>query len=737
MAKDRKKKDAQENGVLKSKKPRKLTRILAVGLAILAICGVVFPVFTACTNTPEPTPTPTPTPTPEPTPIVLAEDVDELMAKYGDNVNAFLENDVLQEIVEHGQTAGYDADKLVDATFDLGDGSASELDSVKTIFTYNVGGDDGNDRYYAINEMTFDSPLDLDDIAEYDEHSTELAQAVADADITTEYSTNYDAGYNYENSDLAQTIYDHIAPDAPDATHLILNYDGAGRGVMGGTIVDVENYTLVAQTDDSVTEYKLRFKEGVSIDEAFSSSDELYTVSSEVVEEIDTPDVYKEYVPEIAHTPVIEVDNLGQLFTEYKTQTENFLKDNTFNAIYDIVGNLYNPDNVKSVRYSVGDNSASTLSSMQVEFTIKNPAVEGNETYYRATINFDSPVSLVDIANNDSDLTDTIRNADVVRDVTFAYNAKDTQLRMDEVVSKLNAMGVSITDDMQVMASFGSNGTCNVAIADNDGYSQYSFTATNHGTLVEKFDNAENVFVEKEYVEDNYEQGGTENPGGDINIDEDAATIAENLQPLQEAINKAAFSNYTMSDIRWDLGEPDQDGNYDSIRIAFVGINKNNNNSTYIVANVDFPYSISANDLVNTPSVIEEMASKIGYNSVMPEYYTTYNPTTLTTEQNNLVDAVADYLITDGYNADLDGTIKLYTNYGPEAAGTVNRFTIIFINDEGIREFNFNTPYNSNLNTMIEYIKNGQATITSQEIVDFSDNQIVVDEINLSEYNEL
>lgn len=701
------------------------------------LCLPALALFAACAPTDPQTPPSGTVETPPPGVSPLAEDVDELMAKYGDNVNAFLENDVLQEIVEHGQTAGYDADKLVDATFDLGDGSASELDSVKTIFTYNVGGDDGNDRYYAINEMTFDSPLDLDDIAEYDEHSTELAQAVADADITTEYSTNYDAGYNYENSDLAQTIYDHIAPDAPDATHLILNYDGAGRGVMGGTIVDVENYTLVAQTDDSVTEYKLRFKEGVSIDEAFSSSDELYTVSSEVVEEIDTPVVYKEYVPEIAHTPVIEVDNLGQLFTEYKTQTENFLKDNTFNAIYDIVGNLYNPDNVKSVRYSVGDNSASTLSSMQVEFTIKNPAVEGNETYYRATINFDSPVSLVDIANNDSDLADAISNADVVRDITFAYNAKDTQLHMDEVVSKLNAMGVSITDDMQVMASFGSNGTCNVAIADNDGYSQYSFTATNHGTLVEKFDNAENVFVEKEYVEDNYEQGGTENPGGDINIDEDAATIAENLQPILDKVQQLRFRTSTLDDIRWDFGETDSDGKIDSIKMACVSTNASNN-SVYNVVTINLPQSITMNDLVDNPTLISSLANQLSRTDTELTYSTVYNPTSLTTEQNNLVNAVSDYLITDDFNTDLSGTIKLYTNHGTETGGGLtNRFTIIYINDEGIREIVFNTPASSNLNEIINYIENNQANIISQNSIDFSENQIEVAEIDLSAYNEL
>lgn len=701
------------------------------------LCLPALALFAACAPTDPQTPPSGIVETPPPGVSPLAEDVDELMAKYGDNVNAFLENDVLQEIVEHGQTAGYDADKLVDATFDLGDGSASELDSVKTIFTYNVGGDDGNDRYYAINEMTFDSPLDLDDIAEYDEHGTELAQAVADADITTEYSTNYDAGYNYENSDLAQTIYEHVAPDAPDATHLILNYDGAGRGVMGGTIVEVENYTLVAQTDDSVTEYKLRFKEGVSIDEAFSSSDELYTVSSEVVEEIDTPVVYKEYVPEIAHTPVIEVDNLGQLFTEYKTQTENFLKDNTFNAIYDIVGNLYNPDNVKSVRYSVGDNSASTLSSMQVEFTIKNPAVEGNETYYRATINFDSPVSLVDIANNDSDLTDTIRNADVVRDVRFAYNAKDTQLRMDEVTTKLNTMGVTITDDMQVMASFGSNGTCNVAIADNDGYSQYSFTATNHGTLVEEFNNAENVFVEKEYVEDNYEQGGTENPGGDINIDEDAATIAENLQPILDKVQQLRFRTSTLDDIRWDFGETDSDGKIDSIKMACVSTNASNN-SVYNVVTINLPQSITMNDLVDNPTLISSLANQLSRTDTELTYSTVYNPTSLTTEQNNLVNAVSDYLITDDFNTDLSGTIKLYTNHGTETGGGLtNRFTIIYINDEGIREIVFNTPASSNLNEIINYIENNQANIISQNSIDFSENQIEVDEIDVSTYNEL
>ena len=732
MAKDRKNKDAQENGILKSKKPRKLARVLAVGLAILAVLGVVFPVFTACSNNSPEIPGPGPGPNPDnpPAPVEIVENVDDLMTNYGDEVNQFLGSDVLPEMIKNGQDVEFDVNKLVDATFDLGDGSATELDSVKSVFTYNVGGKDGNERYYAVNEMTFDSPLDLDDIAEYDKHSTELSQAVADAEITTEYSANYDAAFNYENTDLAQTIYDYVAPDAPDTTHLILNHDSV-QGIINGKIVDVDQYTLIAQTDGSVTEYTLQVKDGVSVEEAFANNE--YNLYTDEIENFESPVVYKEYVPEIAQNPVI--DNLGELLTNYETEVQDFLKNNTTNAIIETLGHAFSSDLLKSVRYSIGDNDTNSISSIQIEFTLKDLAVEGGETYYRTTINFDSPVSLVDIAKNADGLNDSIKNATIENDVTFDYNAKDTQLRMDEVFSKLDKMGVSITDDMQVMANFASDGTCKIAIADDDGYTQYSFTASDKGSITEDIENADNVFVEKEYVEDDYEQGGSENPGGDIDINEDGATIVENLEPLLDAINQTAFSDLTMSNIRWDLGEPDENGNYDSIKIAFVGTDIRYNNDYYYVVNINLPYSLSADDLVNNPSAIEGMASQIENNNIRSEYFAPYNPTTLTAEQNNLVNAVAEHLITDNFNTDLDGTIKLYTDNGQNI--NVREFSVIFINDDGIREINFSTPYNANLNTIINYIENNQANIVTSKSVDFSDNQIEVDEIDISTYNEL
>lgn len=303
---------------------------------------------------------------------------------------------------------------------------------------------------------------------------------------------------------------------------------------------------------------------------------------------------------------------------------------------------------------------------------------------------------------------------------------------MQEVVSKLNKMDVSITDDVQVMASFSQDGTCKIAIADDTGYTQYSFTASGTGSITEEIANADNVFVEKEYVGNEYGQGGSETPGGDIDINEDAATIAENLNPILDKVQQLRLgSNYEISDIRWDFGDM-QDGEIDTIKLGCV-VTNSYGNQQYVVYTINLQSTITANDLVGNTSLINSLANQMSRPDILESYVCDYNPTELDSDlKKSLVDAVAEHLITDGFNADLDGTIKLYTNRGPfvSQSGEENRFTVIFINDEGIREFNFTTPYSSNLHDMINSIKTENVKIYETKSVDFSENQIVVDAIS-------
>lgn len=683
---------------------------------LAALCLPALLLFAACSpETPSKTPSSpeqseqTPPPVTEQT-LSLAE----LAKDHADALNTFLAA-ALPRLTESAD--------LLSATFDLGDPVLEEIDTLTLAYTCKMG---RFDRLFTIKELSFSSALSVQEIAEGNTYAT----ALYTASVETVYSFAYDGKYNAENTALAAELYQMLEQDPAKDPTLLLSKESV-QGVIGGKIVDVDRYTLIAQTDGSVTEYTLQVKDGDTPQEAFA--EELYNTYEETCFQPELPVTY--LAPQTDE--IVPIDTLGELLQEFRPRTEAFLKRNTTNAIIETLGHAFSSDLLKSVRYSIGNDDATGLSSIQIEFTLQNLLVEGGETYYRSTITFDPPVSVVDIARDADELNDAIQNAAIQNNVTFAYNAKDTQLRMQEVASKLNKMGVSITDDMQVMASFSQDGTCKIAIADDTGYTQYSFTASGTGSIAQTIANAENVFVEKEYVGNEYGQGGSETPGGDINLDEDAATIAENLKPLQEAVNQAAFSDYTMSNIRWDLGEPDQNGDYDSIIIAFVRTHKSKNYTAYTVTNVTFPYSISANDLVNNPSAIEQMASQIGYNNIKSDYSCVYNLTTLTTEENNLVDAVAEHLITDGFNADLDGTIRLYTEHGAHVGseGEYNSFTVIFINDTGIREFNFRVPYYNNypnygLEIWTQYIIDGQAHVITSDSVDFSENQIVVDAIS-------
>ena len=93
---------------------------------------------------------------------------------------------------------------------------------------------------------------------------------------------------------------------------------------------------------------------------------------------------------------------------------------------------------------------------------------------------------------------------------------------------------------------------------------------------------------------------------------------------------------------------------------------------------------------------------------------------------NNFIDAVAKAELNDGFDYNLEGTLKLYK----QTYAGVNDFNylISIINDNGVREFQ--VQLNNKLTTdeqLKQAIEEGNYELLSENSVDFSANQINVD----------
>lgn len=718
-------------GVVKDRKPKRLAfknKIIA-GILALGLAFGLGATLTAC-GPDEPTPPP-----------VTISNVTQLVQEYDEQTDKFLNNEVLEDAVKYS-TGTYDEEKLLDATYDLGDGNSKTLNSVKVIFTYK----DGDDRLYNVNEMKFETSIDLGKIANYDQNQTELAQIADDATISNQYTTTYNVIESVQNDKLAEAIYKNVVKSNETATHLTLKNNGEIYFALGGsTKVSLCNqYELVAQTNSSVKSYDLVIKQQDSIEDMISSlsNPNNYKLrETRDIENIETSVVYKEYEKENVDVPppVEEIDNIGELLKDHATETYAFLNEQTEKAVEKIVGE-YNKQNVKAVRYDIGDNSKAELDNVKVEIVVADPSVEGKETYYRATVNFVSPVDLNEIAENGEKTVAEVENANI--EDTFEYNAKEMYFRQGIVDALMEIAGVN-ENDGHVMVDFGADNagetTFTMLVSSEAGVTEYDITVATGANEAETIQNIKdagmmdneysviqfnNAYTEQEYKEQEYTIENIEEA-----LEYYSEQINANLQPVYEAVlDRANAKAENVTDYRWDLGEV-VDGNIQNIKLAF-NQKLTESQSGYMVYTVKLPNAVAVGDLLKSDTFKNISIPK---GNIVNDYTYGYNQSTQG-DKDDFIKAVVNKFDPD-FNLESEDIKLIYKDNGTQLDNDYGQgrfLSVVVISNEGVREYNIITP-NIEDSELIDYISRDAFKLNGKVELDFSDNQINVEVENEAE----
>lgn len=268
------------NCAVSDNKAKKLGFKILSGILSLGFVFSLGLMLTACSNEPQ----------------VQVENVSTLIEEYYTDTKTFLDNEVLEDVVKFS-TGTYDSSKLLDATYDLGNGDSESLNFVKVIFTYK----DGEESLYNINVMTFETGIELDKIANYDANKTELAQIADDATISTQYTTTYNSAENAQNDELAEAILENIVKSNENIVHFILKSTGKQEDVIDDVIYPFSKYDLIVQTDKAVKVYQVTIRTQVDIQDMIASltdSRNYRLKSTNDIENIECTIEYKKYEKE-------------------------------------------------------------------------------------------------------------------------------------------------------------------------------------------------------------------------------------------------------------------------------------------------------------------------------------------------------------------------------------------------------------------------------------------------------
>ena len=717
-------KNIEEQGIVKGSKPYRLSfgkKLLLALMAIGMILGGAAGLSACVKDTP---------------PVIVAPAVNTvyelLNEKNIESTKDFLNEQVLAKAISSA-TGSYDASKLVSSSFDLGDTNASSLGSVKVVYVYK----NGEERLFNVANVSFGDGISLGLIADYENSKDEIAGIVSSANVSTEFESTYNAAEKSQNDELAEAIYSNVIKSSEQAEILNLDYIKDLNYTIGGSLRPsvCSSYQLTVKTNTGITSYDLLLKKQSSVEELINSlsNSKNYEITNTTVKTtIQTPVAGKTYEKEKVEQEVVEtIDNVQELFDNYSNQANSFFANQTKTFIEKTVGE-YNSNNIKGVRWSVGDNSDTSIESAVLEFTVADPTVEGNETFYRINVNYASPVALETIAKGDAgEIAEVISGIECSEQIKFEYNAKDQYFNNSVVNALIQVSGCQVGENDQVMVDFGTseNGytTYKLGIATSQGYVEYTITAEDgdvsnilNGVVTEKaYANSENTITEVAYQESEYQVSDLETA-----LEYFSEQIDANLENVYKRVMFQALGNSFMdemnnvSEYKWDLGNVDSYGNIQSLKLAFTHVG-NENDNTYYVYNVNFNNPTSINDLLTKTFTTSDFA-------LTKDYYIYDYITTTQGDLNNFIDAVAKAELNDGFDYNLEGTLKLYK----QTYAGVNDFNylISIINDNGVREFQ--VQLNNKLTTdeqLKQAIEEGNYKLLLENSVDFSANQINVD----------
>lgn len=713
---------------------KKFTAFAALGLSLLAgFC------CTACTNVNTPPQQDKPTPS-EPVPPqpeeINVKNITELLNKFSTSVTEFIKNDVLEDSVKYSMGEYADAN-LVNASFDLGEGSKKSLESVELTFTYK--GED-NTRAYYVNETTFNQAIELNKIAEYDKNKTELASAADNATVSTIYSLSYDGYENQQNASLAKALYNKVVGATTDAKLILEDKGTTPYPVEGGQKMFIcHNYNLVATTNDKVTTYTIYVKDAADIEASLNDSTNYKLARTKEVASYNNNVQYKN-VNDSFTAPTIQVSNMAELVKNYSTELNTFLASTVENVVKTTAGS-YNAANITALSWDIGDDNQTSLPSAALSFTVKNDA--SHETVYRAEVTFGSDLSLDAIAKSDSKaLAEASSALSVSKTFEIKTNTEDQFYRQGFINAVASRIGINLTDTRVMLSEAtvnGSNLVYNMAFERETGLVGYTVTVENASSeqgIIANVANSrisqtdaiaysDNVVVVKDYQAPTYTASDVKTllaASGDI--------VKENLAPVYDKVLREHFGNNyesrkdSVQSYSWDI-EDAVNGKVQNLKLAFLANNINGTKGITV-------YKVKLGTALNVVDLLDANKLSNASTTITGEYTFSYNENEQGTSENySLANAVAEALVNDGFDySSSKGTVRIVTDEGvtnDSDWSTARSFKVVLMNSTGIREFYISTPNKASITDIVKDIENGKIKTVSQKVVDFAGNTIEVD----------
>ena len=116
----------------------------------------------------------------------------------------------------------------------------------------------------------------LDDIADYENNKTALAQAVDGATVSDEYTATYNAAESVQNDALAEAIFGKVVKSNEKAVHLILKDNRVIEYPFSDGRYRCNKFEFIAQTESGIKTYNMLIKEQDSLEDYIAYTKLLY-----------------------------------------------------------------------------------------------------------------------------------------------------------------------------------------------------------------------------------------------------------------------------------------------------------------------------------------------------------------------------------------------------------------------------------------------------------------------------
>ena len=368
-------------------------------------------------------------------------------------------------------------------------------------------------------------------------------------------------------------------------------------------------------------------------------------------------------------TPIEKVyKNVGELMDEKASSIYSLLESFVESTFETSTGRNFDAENIIFSAVDV-DETASTLTNADYTFAYKSGETE--RKYFTATADFNE-VSLSDLAEGKTS-NFTLENASKTSQQT--YDAKEKQ------------------NDTEFLANLYSQNNDKVFI---------SYTA-------ETFEEDEKI----ESVEQLIAEHG-----------EEAYDTIMNSDFYENNIVKKVFGRYygtdylTINDVDIDFGSTSADGKIHDLTFRIYTTYKEGG-SALQVNKLTLTNGIAYEDVLDETKL---NASNCTFERI---YLFNYNETIQGT-RSALMQAIANVAVNDGFEYSADDILyKQITDSTDATLGTVNRYTVIINNENGIREISIAIKNSSTDEMAISNINNGKYSCSYTQSVNFTDNFIL------------